>query len=45
MDEDSLNIKTIKKEYIQSINAHLRKCNDISLLDFILKLLQKVTYL
>lgn len=31
----------MKKEYIDTIITLLEKCNDISLLDFILKLLQK----
>ena len=31
----------MKKNYISKINQLLEKCEDISLLDFILKLLQK----
>lgn len=31
----------MKQEYIHAIHQLLEKCNDIELLDFILKLLQK----
>lgn len=33
--------KEEKHEYITAINKNLRKCDDIEILDFILKLLQK----
>ena len=31
----------MKDQYILEINRHMKGCNDIPLLDFILKLLQK----
>ena len=31
----------MREEYIQKINERLTGCNDVSLLDFILQLLQK----
>ena len=44
MHRGAQNINYMKNEYIQLINEYLIKCNDISMLDFILKLLKKVTY-
>lgn len=32
---------SLKESYIKRINELLNKCNDISLLDFIIKLLEK----
>ena len=35
------NYNELKETYIENITNFLRKCNDISLLDFIQKLLEK----
>lgn len=41
MDDDVECLEETKKEYLAAIMVLLEKCNDFSLLDFVLKLLQK----
>lgn len=41
MEEPEEGFEKSKKEYLNAIMVLLEKCNDFSLLDFVLKLLQK----
>lgn len=45
MENDAFNgIVALKNEYAAAIKEALNLCDDISILDFILKLLQKIIY-